>query len=220
MKKFLHLIATRRARRAVAVLPRKSKAQSLTEFAIALPVLFILLSGVVEFGFALNYYLSLLDATREAARYYSDGDPFDEDGADDINFYSNTAALALSNLDPTIVPGNEAYQGRRIPLDSATDDIIVTVYTKSEDGVLSYPTAGPYQLYGHATSKFDTTEISSRFESGSPNAGILVVEVHYNYHQVMKLPWLSPFVPDPFTLTAYSIMPLAAAEPVEATPTP
>jgi hypothetical protein len=207
-------------RRTIVVLPRKSRAQSLTEFAIALPVLFILLSGVVEFGFALNYYLSLLDATREAARYYSDSDPFNDNGTDNIDFYSNTAALALSNLDPTIVPGNEAYQGRRIPLDSAADDIIVTVYTKDDSGVLSFPTSGSYQLYGHATSVFTTTEIASRFESGSPNAGILLVEVHYNYHQVMGLPWLAPFVPDPFTLTAYTIMPLAAAEPVNPTPTP
>jgi hypothetical protein len=220
MKKFLHLIATRKARRAVAVLPRKSKAQSLTEFAIALPVLFILLSGVVEFGFALNYYLSLLDATREAARYYSDGDPFNDDGTDKISFYSQTAELALANLDPSIVAGNEAFAGRKIPLDSAADDVIVTVYTKDDSGVLSYPSTGPYQVYGHATSIFTTAEIESLFASGSPNAGILVVEVHYSYHQVMKLPWLSPFVPDPFTLTAYTVMPLAAAEPVEATPTP
>lgn len=197
-------------------MPRKTKAQSLAEFAIALPVLFLLLSGVVEFGFALNYYLSLLDATREAARFYSNGDPFNTDGTDNVDFYTNTAAMARASLDPLVV--NPSYVGRRIELDSAADDVIVTVYTRDSSGVLSYPTAGPYQMYGNATTMFTASEIDSRFASGSPNAGLLVVEVHYNYNQVMKLPWLTPFVPDPFVLTAYTIMPLAAAEPIESGP--
>lgn len=209
--------------RKLASLPHKTKAQSLVEFAIALPVLFLLLSGVVEFGFALNYYLSLLDATREAARFYSNGDPFlrDSNGditGDKVDFYTDTAAMVRANLDPSVVEGNEGYVGRKIELDSAADDIIVTVYTKDDSDVLSYPTAGPYQMYGHAATMFTTTDIQNAFASGSPNAGVLVVEVHYNYHQVMKLPWLTPFVPDPFILTAYTMMPLAAAEPVETAP--
>ena len=56
---------------------RKTRGQSLVEVAIAFPILIILFSGVVEFGFIINYYLSLLDATRDAARLYSSGDPFD-----------------------------------------------------------------------------------------------------------------------------------------------
>ncbi len=197
----------------LASLPRKTKAQSLTEFAIALPVLFLLLSGVVEFGFALNYYLSLLDATRESARFYSNGDPFNDDGTDNVDFYTATAAMARANLDPLVA--NPSYVGRRIELDPAADDIIVTVYAKDDDGVVRYPTSGPYQMFGHATTMFTTSDIESAFSSGSPNAGILVVEVHYNYNQVMKLPWLTPFVPDPFVLTAYTMMPLVAAEPIQ-----
>jgi hypothetical protein len=42
--------------------------------------------------------------------------------------------------------------------------------------------------------------------------------VHYNYHQVLKLPWLAPFVPDPMLLRAYTMMPIAAAEPLEVGP--
>lgn len=74
-------------------------------------------------------------------------------------------------------------------------------------------------MYGHATSLFTPARIQAAFGEDSPNAGILVVEVHYNYHQVMKLPWLAPFLPDPLMLRAYTIMPLSAAEPVM-TPTP
>lgn len=218
MKRLFLNLFPQTVKRKIANLPRKTKAQSLAEFAIALPVLFLLLSGVVEFGFALNYYLSLLDATREAARYYSDSDPFDfdQDGTADLDFYPATAVFAMNNLDPRL--STPSYVGRIIELDPAKDDVIVTVYSKDSTGVVMYPTSGPYQQYGNATTMFTTAEIESRFASGSPNAGILVVEVHYNYNQVMKLPWLTPFVPDPFVLTAYTMMPIAAAEPTETSP--
>lgn len=223
MEHTLQNLFSKLSKQTTARLPRKTKAQSLTEFAIALPILFLLLSGVIEFGIALNYYLSLLDATREAARFYSNGDPFlrDDDGnitGDDMDFYADTAGMVRANLDPSIIPGNESYAGRKIVLDSTKDDVIVTVYTKDDSGVVSYPTSGPYQIYGKATTRFTTTDVQNDFLSGSPNAGILVVEVHYNYNQVMKLPWLTPFVPDPFVLSAYTMMPLVAAEPVETTP--
>ncbi len=218
MKRTLQNLFSRLSKKATARLPRKTKAQSLTEFAIALPILFLLLSGVIEFGFALNYYLSLLDATREAARFYSNGDPFTRDGSgnrtgDEMDFYADTAAMVRANLDPSIIPGNEGYEGRKIELDPSKDDVIITVYTKDGSGVVMYPTAGPYQVYNNATTMFNTTDIQNDFASGSPNAGVLVVEVHYNYNQVMKLPWLTPFVPDPFVLSAYTMMPLVAAEP-------
>lgn len=209
-------IFSRLTKRKTAKLSHKSKAQSLAEFAITLPVLLLLLSGVVEFGFALNYYLSLLDATREAARFYSNGEPFNTDGTDDMDFYSAAASMAVANLDPSVVPGNESYVGRKIELDTAADDVLVTVYAKSETGTVLYPASGVYQLFNNSISLFTATEIENRFESGSPNAGVLVVEVHYTYNAVMNLPWISPLFP--MQLRAYTIMPLAAAEPEEATP--
>lgn len=218
MKKIIQNILSRPIKRKIASLPHKSKAQSLVEFAITLPILLLLLSGVVEFGFALNYYLSILDATREAARFYSNADPFNTDRSDNMNFYAGAAVMALANLDPTVIPENASYQGRRIILDPAMDDVIVTVYAVSQSGVVSYPTSGNYRLYNHYNSMFTNEQIQSRIASGSPNAGILLVEVYYNYHQVMKLPWLAPFVPDPILLRAYTMMPLAYAEPVEAGP--
>lgn len=213
-------IFSRFLRKKYVGLARKTKAQSLTEFAIALPVLFLLLSGVIEFGFALNYYLSLLDATREAARFYSNGDPFTRDSldnitGDNIDFYEDTADMVRANLDPSIIIGNESYAGRKIILNPAADDIIVTVYTKDDSGVTM---VYQYQPFNNATSMFTETDIQNDFLGSSPNAGILVVEVHYNYNQVMKLPWLTPFVPDPFVLTAYTMMPLVAAEPEEIGP--
>src|SRR3990172_7392481 len=49
--------------------------QSLVEFTVMLPVLLIMLSGLVEYGILLNYYLDVIDAARDAARFAADGDP-------------------------------------------------------------------------------------------------------------------------------------------------
>ncbi|HVD49610.1 MAG TPA: TadE/TadG family type IV pilus assembly protein [Gaiellaceae bacterium] len=47
---------------------RSQKGQSLTEFALALPVLALLLFAVIQFGIAFNNYVTLTDATRAGAR--------------------------------------------------------------------------------------------------------------------------------------------------------
>lgn len=189
----------------------KPKAQSLVEFAITLPIIIILLSGVVEFGFALNFYLSLLDASRQAARWGSNLDPFNPDKSDNYTFYSNVAAEARYNLDPSVL--NPSYEGRKIVLDASTDDVVVSVFSINGTTVTRYPTAGSYHLFNNVTPIFNETQIANNLVTGAPNAGVLVVEVHYNYHQVLNLPWIDPFVPDPMYLRAYSIMPLSAAEP-------
>jgi len=40
----------------------------MTEFALVLPILALLLFGVIQFGIAFNNYITLTDATRAAAR--------------------------------------------------------------------------------------------------------------------------------------------------------
>jgi len=220
MKKMLQFIKSVKGRQQKAGKPRKTRAQSLVEFAITLPVLILLFSGLVEFGFALNFYLSLLDSTREAARYASNSDPFtrDVDGnrtGDDMTFYSNAAYSTVIYLDPQVK--YPAYVGRRISLDPATDDVLVTVFAWNDvDGVVRYPTAGTYSLYhGTGTSRFTDADIASHFARGpgepvSPNAGIVLVEVVYNYHQRLAIPYLTQFVPNPLLLRAYTFMPLSA----------
>ncbi len=47
---------------------RSEQGQSLTEFALALPVLALLLFGVIQFGIVFNNYVTLTDATRAGAR--------------------------------------------------------------------------------------------------------------------------------------------------------
>lgn len=199
---------------------QKNKGQSLVEFAIAFPVVIMLFSGVVEFGFILNYYLSLLDATREAARFYSSQDPWVPDPNTVRNetywFYWDAAAMVKDAVEPRSVNDTS----RKIILDPALDDVIITVYSLCGSNVYSFPNAGGYHLYGNGTSVFtNATMLSSRL-SGAPNAGILLVEINYNYHQVLALPWLTVFMSNPLPLRAYTIMPLRAAEPPMDAPAP
>jgi len=190
---------------------RKPRGQSLVEFAIAFPIVIMLFAGVVEFGFILNYYLSLLDATRESARFFSNLDPFA-----DASFYANAAATVKDALEPRTV--NDTT--RKILLDSANDDVIITVYSVCGNKVVSFPSAGGYHMYNNAASTFTNTSMQASRLSGAPNAGILLVEVVYNYHQVLALPWITAWLPNPTPLRAYTIMPIPAAEPPLAAPAP
>jgi TadE-like protein len=191
----------------------KSRGQSLVEFAIAFPVIIMLFSGVIEFGFILNYYLSLLDATREAARFYSTQDPWDPDPNTARNetywFYADTAAMVKDAVEPR----NVNDTSRKIVLNSTTDDVIVTVYSMCGTNVYSFPNAGGYRLYGNKTSVFTNASMAASRLSGAPNAGVLLVEIHYNYRQVLALPWLTVFLSNPLPLRSYTIMPLRSAVP-------
>ena len=188
---------------------RKSRGQSLVELAIALPVMILLFSGLIEFGFVLNYYLSLLDATREAARFYSNSDPFNADLSDNAMFYQGAADMVIRSLQPRDLGAEVVTDNtRKIILDPAADDVIVVVFNVDESVVTRYPTSGDFRFYGNYTSRLETTEISAELIAGAPNTAIVLVEVFYNYHQVLALPWLTVFVPDPMLLHAYTMMPM------------
>jgi len=44
------------------------RGQTMTEFAMVLPLMVVLLFGVIQFGIAFNHYLALTDAVRAGAR--------------------------------------------------------------------------------------------------------------------------------------------------------
>lgn len=216
---------------------KRSRGQSFVEIALLFPILLMLLSGVVEFGIMLNYYLNLLDGAREGARFASDGNPFQRDPGNtncsaalgDItnDFYNQAACLALQVARPLV-------------LDPATDDVVVSAFgvvsgevtdrfpvvpdDPPSPEVPSSETPGEWHLYGYGgacdpanptchPSRFTIDDIEARLSGTAPNTGILLVEIFYDYDQVLKLPWLTAFVPDPMRLHVYAIMPLVAAEP-------
>jgi Flp pilus assembly protein TadG len=47
---------------------RNERGQTFVEFALALPILIVLLFGIIQFGIAFHSYITLTDATRAGAR--------------------------------------------------------------------------------------------------------------------------------------------------------
>ena len=72
-------------------------------------------------------------------------------------------------------------------------------------------------LCNNRVSEFTSAEIQSRLDAVAPTSGLVMVEIFYDYHMVLALPWITAFVPNPIPLHAYTIMPNANVEP---TPTP
>ena len=56
-------------------------------------------------------------------------------------------------------------------------------------------------------------DVASRLSGAAPNTGAVSVEIIYDYHQVLGLPWLTAFVPNPIHVRVFAIMPLVSAEP-------
>ncbi len=300
---------------------QKSRGQSLVEVSLFLPLLLIMLSGLVEFGFALNQYLNALDAAREAARYSSDGDPdiraFCGDGDNDdlLDDEGQVASVANDDGCPTGPPQYGAYRDDEIldidpsstisiykgtadfyaqaafialqtikplPLNPARDDIVISVFRVlsgtvvgrwpdcEPDGAEDCPsdpptyteTYGEWHLFGYGASEAcvngkdddndgvpddgcpggpatvgltvdwdcerdpitpplchpsritteDVTEVLQRHVD-APNSAVIAVEVFYSYDHILKLPWITPFVPDPIEMHTFTIAPVPAAEP-------
>lgn len=209
------------------------KGQSLIELTLVLTILLTLLTGMVEFGNLLNQYITVVDAAREGARFASNDDPFIRAVTADCatpfclraNFFTNVDEIIEGSLLPN---GNRAPNAKGalspIRLNPANgDDVIISVFSiyngvatrfpADEDGWSYYEYKG---LTGQASS-FSTSELESRLDSTAPDTGMVVVEIYYNYDQILKL-WGFIGVPDPIRVHAYSIMPLSAAEPTPTGP--
>jgi hypothetical protein len=192
---------------------RKSVGQSLVEFTVLLPVLLIMLSGLIEFGFLLNSYLDLIDAARESARFAADDDPLIREGVDagntDPDFYILARDMAIQSID--------VGSGGQIQLDYGVDDIRISAFGVSAGLVVQrYPVEfgeEGWSSFPHKISKFTSTDINALLDPLAPATGMVLVEIYYDYHMVLGLPWITAFTSDTITLHAYSIMPNANIEP-------
>jgi hypothetical protein len=177
----------------------------------------MMLSGLIEFGFLLNYYLDLIDAARESARFAANDDPIHNDVTgvyQDPNpgFYLRAQTVALQSIN--------IGSGGQITLNPATDDIVISSFGVIAGNVTQrFPSGtGEVALYSNKTSGLDTTtDIEAKLDALAPNTGLVAVEIYYEYDMILGLPWITAFVPNPVTLYAYSIMPNSNVEP---TPTP
>ena len=187
-----------------------SRGQSLVELALVLALLLFMVVAIIEYGFMLNSYLNILDAGREAARQSSLGNPFMTDGSGNVDpaFYTDVAAM----VDNFLLP---------LTLDSAStsnDDILVSFFSIDNGVVYRYPSANTaWSRFGKHVTQLPDSSINALLNPSAPNTGILLIEIYYNYNQVLNLPIFSNVIPNPIPLYTYSVMPLSAAEP---TPTP
>ncbi len=205
---------------------RKPKAQSMVEFAISLPVLLLLLTAMVEFGFMLNTYLSIQDAARTTARRYSTINPFNADGSDNAAFYQDAALYAVELLAPSSDP-----QSRQIVLESDRDNVLISLVgvevdeSTDPDSIVSitrYSGAEFYKLFSGtnpATTYLDAN-ITSFLTTGSAepaDAGLLIVEIYYGYEGTLNLPWTTPFFSpgNPSMLYVSVVMPTIYAKPFD-----
>ncbi|MCS7248467.1 MAG: pilus assembly protein [Anaerolineales bacterium] len=207
------------------------RGQGLVETAILLPMLLIVLSGLLEFGFLLNEYMTIQDAVRNAARFAADSDytfrdnirNCDEDqGVVTRDFYRQTACLVNREL------SREApYVG--LNLANGRDDVIISVFSvegpsgriaarfPADVGEAGWSMAEDFTGTRNQSSSFSTAEMQAKLTGRAPNTGYVLVELFYSYEQKLKLPWITAFVPDPILLHPYAVMPNSSAEP---TPTP
>jgi hypothetical protein len=225
---------------------RSERGQSMVEMALAFPILLLILAGTLEVGKYFNDYLTILDATREAARYAADGDltlATEPSVTCDDNFYHQAACLAEQNISG-------------ISFNKDTDDIVVSAMSIGTDGKVidgsRFPRAcsdpaPPNFLPNYcdslvssnqegwsycehitktgcnpAASYFSNNNIEDMLArgSGGPSTGIVIVEIYRLHRQFLGLiPPGLPFLPQEVVMHAYTMMPLpSAAAPPGYTP--
>jgi TadE-like protein len=238
-------------KRILSKMRRQPRGQSFVELMLVMLFLALLLAAVVEYGFMLNNYLHVLDGAREAARISNTDFAFTQVGqAMRPQFYyaaaeEATNTIAPIKLDPSkgddIIISVYGVAGTNVDqYPSSTGWSLCANYAAlvnyfwtndpnhPADQLQSVPPpladvkwySCPTPLNVSHFSKSNIQNITSQV-ANAPNAGILVVEIFYNYPQLLKLPVLTSIVPDPIPLYLYSIMPMSSAEPtVVPTPTP
>jgi hypothetical protein len=194
---------------------RERKAQSFVEFAIFLPIFLVMISGLTEFGFLLNEYMNLIDGPREGARWAADQGSDNSFKTAGSPFYQDTVTYVLNAIKPI-----DPFKIRD------TGDVVISVFSIDENKtvVARYPIGDPngWAKYNGTPSKFTNADVEGLINaasvSGTPlPTGIVLVEIFYKYDQLLKLPWITVFVPDPIPVYSYTMMPCMAAQPT-ATP--
>src|SRR6476620_6305274 len=135
-------------------LPRADRGQSLVEFALVLMPLFIILLGIIQFGFIFNSYVTITNATREAARigtvYLYDSGLSKSQNDLARNNAIKTAQLASMNLltkaSPNFTTGTTWTQSG---LTYTNGDLVVTYVLPS--GVTDTDARKGYQVTVQAT---------------------------------------------------------------------
>jgi len=212
---------------------RKNQGQSLIELSLILLLLLVMLTGAVEFGTLLNQYTTVVDAARAGARFASNDEPFVRvvtascpvPFCVSMNFFHNVdvivegAELGRNPAPPAVDRDKGALSPIRLHPDEG-DDVVVSVFSIHDGTVVRFPSGeGGWSYYrslglGYPGqySQFTSGELQSRLDNLAPDTGMALVEIFYNYHQVLGF-WRILGIPDPILVHTYAIMPVSAAEP-------
>ena len=220
------------------------RGQSMVEMALSLPILLLIMVGTLEVGWYYNTYLTLVDATREAARYAADGEIALVDGTGtyancDADFYYQAACLLKQNMFGVTFNEDE-------------DDIIVSAVTVNTDGevlwrypldcagtippdgygyyrlcdsiVINSDQGWSYQAHKNHVPESDSrvrssllpnAEVETRLPDSMPGSGLVIVEIYHVHRQLLGLiPPGLPFLPQEIVMHAYTIMPVPSAAPL------
>jgi len=111
---------------------RNQQGQSMTEFALVLPILALLLFGVIQFGLVFNNYLTLTDAVRAGARKAAVGRRLpDPPGAAETAVRDAATDLKQSDLNVSVTvspgwdPGAEATVSANYPFQISLLGLVV-----------------------------------------------------------------------------------------------
>jgi Flp pilus assembly protein TadG len=150
---------------------RRSRAegQSLVEFALVLTPLFLIMLGIVQFGFIFNAYITITNATREAAREAS------------VYVYDRTQSEALNDLARNRKI-RTTFQGSLNLLSPTSPQFTTTdTWTQSGDTYTNGDLTVTYVLPGD-------------IPDSNPRTG-QTVTVQARYHQDLIIPFISAFLP-------------------------
>ena len=152
---------------------RREEGQSLVEFSLILLPLFLLILGIVQFGFIFNTYITMSNATREAAREgsiyiynFSAGK-----GLNDLNRNNSIEATLLSSMNGLSTAAPQFTAGSTWT--SATSGTTMT-YTNGDIAVV-------YTLPGGVTD----TDARAGWQ----------ITVRATYHQDLVIPLISALLP-------------------------
>jgi Flp pilus assembly protein TadG len=92
---------------------RKEQGQSLVEFALSLPVMLLIVTGIASFGIAMNQYLMLTNATNSAARQLAINRGLTTDPCQlaSSTVYGAAPLLTQASLSFTLVLNGTTYSG-------------------------------------------------------------------------------------------------------------
>ncbi len=197
--------------------PARERGQSLVELALTLPILLLIMAGTLEIGMYYNEYLSLVDATRESARYLADQKYDQVDNT--VNQKNCNVKLPPTTNDFFAIGGCDVYNNLfGVEFDPTTDDIIVSAvtiakvsgqititarYPLSTDPVPMHSTGGnPENGWSYcrnildgagctpAASYFNNANLVDRLTSyvhDAPATGLVIVEIYHLHHQFLGL---------------------------------